>query len=140
MRRTTTTLFMLVSMFAAAATTFAGQVNAGHTIASETSQAEAAAKQESRLMTTTTGTFAANCCTNYSAVTFQNYTLLKIQCYVDGSFVGMVYPGQTLTAWARSGWTRPYAQAVFDNGAVVKWDIGNVFYVPGGSYAFPMYP
>jgi hypothetical protein len=52
----------------------------------------------------------------------------------------MVYPGQTLTAWAGSGWTRPYAQAVFDNGAVVKWDIGNVFYVPGGSYAFPMYP
>jgi hypothetical protein len=138
--RRTTTLFLFVSMVTAAATTFAGQVDANNALASETSQVEAAVKQEARLMSAGAGVFAANCCTSYSAVTFQNYTLWKIQCYVDGSFVVVVYPGQTLTSWARSGWTRPYAQAVFDNGAVVKWDIGNVFYVPGGSYAFPMYP
>lgn len=132
--RRTATFFMLISMIAAV-TTFTAQVSAGNALASETSQVDAAIKQQFAAAGS-----AANCCSGYSSVTFRNYTPWSIQCYVDGSFVGMVYPGQTLTSLARSGWTRPYAQAVFDNGAVVKWDIGNVLYQPGGSYAFPMYP
>jgi hypothetical protein len=75
-----------------------------------------------------------------AVVTFQNYTPWRVLCYVDGNFVGVVYPGRTLSSWTGSGWTRPYAKAVFLDGSSLSWDLGNVFYAPGGSYAFPMFP
>jgi hypothetical protein len=75
-----------------------------------------------------------------AVVTFKNYTFWKIQCYVDSTFVGVVYPGRSLSSWAGSGWTRPYARAMFLDGSSLDWDLGDVYYLPGGSYVFPMYP
>lgn len=87
---------------------------------------------------------AAGTLTSYESglalVTFQNFTPWRIRCFVNGNFVGEVFPGRALSVWTGSGWNRPYAQAMFIDGSSLSWDLGNVFYLPGGSYVFPMNP
>lgn len=139
MKRKTIALFMLVSMISAG-TLFAGRASARNDVTvNNASIVKGAITRIPRLSATNAGVLA-NYTSGLAAVTFQNYTPWNIQCYVDGTFVGVVYPGRELSSVTGSGWTRPYAQAVFVNGAVIRWDLGNVFYQPGGSYAFPMFP
>jgi hypothetical protein len=139
MRHKTIALFMLVGMISAG-TLFAGQASAKNTSARDNSQVKGAIAQTARLSTNSASALSSNYSSGLAIVTFQNYTPWKVQCYVDGTFVGVVYPGRTLSSWTVSGWTRPYAQAVFVDGSSLRWDLGNVFYVPGGSYAFPLFP
>jgi hypothetical protein len=139
MKRKTIALFMLVSMISAG-TLFAGRASAKNDVTvNNASTVKGAIARIPRLSATNAGVLA-NYTSGLAAVTFQNYTPWNIQCYVDGTFVGVVYPGRELSSVTGSGWNRPYAQAVFVNGAVIRWDLGNVFYQPGGNYVFPMFP
>jgi hypothetical protein len=139
MKRKTIALFMLVSMISAG-TLFAGRASAKNDgTVNNASTVKSVITRIPQFSAANAGGLA-NSTSGLAAVTFQNYTPWNIQCYVDGTFVGVVYPGRELSSLTGSGWTRPYAQAVFVNGAVVRWDLGNVFYLPGGSYTFPMFP
>lgn len=139
MRRKTIAVFVLISIISAG-TLFAGQATASSAITTNNSQLETSIAQTPKLSLNSLDASSLNCCSGTAVVTFQNYTPWKVLCYVDGTFVGVAYPGGALSSWAGTGWTRPYAKAVFMDGSSLSWDLGNVFYVPGGSYAFPMYP
>lgn len=113
---------------------FAEQVNAKNTV-------EAHRKTMQTVQLTSSGSLIpTNICCRRAVVHFQNFTPWNVQCYVNGVFVGVVYPGRTLSSYAPSGWVRPNAQAVFVDGSSLSWDLGNVFYSPGGNYLFPMHP
>jgi len=139
MRRKTIAMFMLMSVISAG-TLFAGPVSARNAVTRNNSFGETAIPQTSKLSANSLNASSLSCCSGLSVVTFQNYTPWKVLCYVDGTFVGVVYPGGALSSWTGAGWTRPYAKAVFLDGSSLSWDLGNVFYVAGGSYMFPMYP
>ena len=136
MKRKTMALFMLVTMISAG-TLFAGRANARNNFTLE--NAPNGVMTQAVNFSASSAAVSANYNSGLALVTFQNYTPWTIQCYVDGNFVGLVYPGRTLSSWTGSGWTRPYARAVFVDGSSLSWDLGNVFYLPGGSYLFPMY-
>ncbi|MEN3335853.1 MAG: hypothetical protein V7641_5218 [Blastocatellia bacterium] len=139
MRRKTIASFMLLSIISAGIL-LAQEVSAKNIVTSNNVSVEGAITEAA----TQPSNDASNPSVDYDSgaalVTFQNYTPWEVQCYVDGTFVGVVYPGRTLSSWTGNGWIRPYARAVFTDGSSLSWDLGNVYYLPGGSYAFPMYP
>lgn len=135
-RRKTIALFMVISMISVG-TLFAGQASAKNKQPINNAPINGTVKQIPQYSATSSGILGTPSA-GLSLVTFQNYTAWKVTCYVDGNFVGIVYPGRTLSAWAGSGWTRPYAQALFVDRPPLSWDLGPVFYLPGGSYVFPM--
>jgi hypothetical protein len=127
---------MAISMIAVT-TLFAGQASAKDKQQINNAPTNGAVTRSPQFSATSSGILGTSS-SGLSVVTFQNYTPWKVMCYVDGNFVGVVYPGRTLSAWAGSGWTRPYAQAVFVDRPPLSWDLGPVLYLPGGSYVFPM--
>jgi hypothetical protein len=134
-RRKLIALSMAGSMIAVT-TLFAGQASARNKPINNAPLNRTVAK--SRQFSANSSGILRNSSSGLSVVTFQNFTPWKVTCYVDGSFVGVVYPGRTLSAWAGSGWTRPYAEALFVDRPPISWDLGPVFYLPGGSYVFPI--
>lgn len=118
---------------------FAVEASAKSTVMSNNARVDGVVTQLPGLSPNSASALPANCCSRLAVVTFQNYTPWEVRCYVNGTFVGVVYPGRTLSSWTVSGWTRPYAQAMFVDGSSLSWDLGNVFYLPGGSYVFPMH-
>lgn len=139
MKRKTIALFMLFSVISAG-TVFAQEARAQNSIMSHNAPVEGAITETAWFSPNDSSNLSVDYNSGFALVTFQNYTPWQVQCYVDGTFVGVVYPGRTLSSWTGSGWTRPYARAIFTDGSSLSWDLGNVYYLPGGSYAFPMYP
>jgi hypothetical protein len=139
MKRKTIALFMLISVISAG-TLFAQEVSAKNIVTSNNVSVEGASTETAWSPPNDSSNSSVDYNSGFALVTFQNYTPWQVQCYVDGIFVGVVYPGRTLSSWTGSGWTRPYARAVFTDGSSLSWDLGNVYYLSGGSYAFPMYP
>lgn len=135
-RRKSMALVMVISLISVT-TLFAGQASAKNTQAINQMLNNGNVTPRPRFSAMSSGILGTSS-SGLSVVTFQNYTPWKVMCYVDGNFVGVVYPGRTLSAWASSGWTRPYAQALFVDRPPLSWDLGPVFYLPGGSYVFPM--
>src|SRR5947209_3605686 len=103
MGRRTTALFMLVSMISAGAL-FARQVSAKGAITNDAT-IKGAATRTTQAATSSPGVASPSCCTDAAVVTFQNYTPWKVQCFVNGTFVGLIYPGQTLSSYTGAGWT-----------------------------------
>lgn len=136
-RRRSIALFMAISMISVT-TLFAGQASAKNRQPADNAPIEGGLTQSPQLLPISLSMLGTSN-SGLSVVTFQNYTPWKVACYVDGNFVGIVYPGRTLSAYAGSGWTRPYAQALFVDRPPLSWDLGPVFYFPGGSYVFPMF-
>ena len=139
MRRKTIALFMLVIAISAE-TLLPSRATAkpivtinGGAVKEPTTEAPSLSANDANISLENSGTGLA-------VVTFENYTPWNIQCYVSGTFMGVVCPGRTLSSCIRSGWTRPYARVVFVDGSSLNWDVGDVLYFPGASYAFPMYP
>lgn len=139
MRRKTIALLMLVTIISAW-TLFVTDVSAKNTVTTN-NEAVKGIITETTVFSTSNATVSSLTCPSCQAVvTFQNYTRWRIQCYVDGNFVGMVDAGRNLSVWAGSGWTRPYARALFDDGSFLSWDLGDRYYYPGEYYVFPMRP
>ena len=130
---------MLLSVISAG-NLFAQKVSAKNVGTSNNASVEGAITETEGLPPNGTSEVSVDCGSCSAVVTFGNYTSWTVECYVDGTFVGVVYPGRTLSSWTGSGWTRPYARAVFLDGSYLSWDLGNVYYLPGGRYVFPMYP
>ena len=139
MRLKTIALFMLLSVISVG-TLFAQEVSAKNIVMNNSLSIEGAITEVATQPSNDSSNPSVDHNSGLALVTFQNYTPWQVQCYVDGTFVGVVYPGRTLSSWTGSGWTRPYARAVFTDGSSLSWDLGNVYYLPGGSYAFPMNP
>jgi len=138
MRQKPIASFMLVIAISTV-TLFAGEANAMGMVGNKASAGGPVT--ETALASATNGTTSSEaCCSGWAMVTFQNYTPWRIRCYVDGTSVGVVYPGSSLSAWVWSGWARPYGRAGFLDGSSLSWDSGDLLYLAGGSYAFPMYP
>ncbi|MCU1266179.1 MAG: hypothetical protein JWM21_2497 [Acidobacteria bacterium] len=135
-RRKTIALVMAISIISVT-TLFAGQASAKNNQPINRALINGTVTQGPQFSATSSGILGTSS-SGLSVVTFQNYTPWKVTCYVDGNFVGVVYPGRTLSAYAGSGWTRPYAQALFVDRPPLSWDLGPVLYLPGGSYVFPM--
>lgn len=137
MRHKTIALFMLVIVISSVSL-FAGEADAKSIMATDNASFGSSISETASMSANDAA--SEDCCRGLAVVTFENYTSWKIRCYVDGEYVGIVYPGYTLSAWARSGWARPYGRAVFVDGSSLNWDLGTVFYSSGGNYSFPMYP
>lgn len=135
-RRKPIALFVAITMIAVT-TLFAGQASAKNKQPINDPPINATVTRSTQFSDTSSGILGSSV-SGLSVVTFQNYTPWKVTCYVDGNFVGVVYPGRTLSAYAGSGWTRPYAQALFVDRPPLNWDLGPVFYLPGGSYVFAL--
>jgi hypothetical protein len=99
---------MLVSLIFSGALS-AGQVSAKDTFTSNTT-IKGAITQTTQLSASSLGVLSPSCCMDSAVVTFQNYTPWKVQCFVNGAFVGLIYPGQTRSFFTGAGWNRPTAR------------------------------